>query len=98
MADPAFIENPWSAQFWNLTRQGEYVKKYGVDRARRKAKEAGSIFGATKPPAAVAAVINKHTVIVQRRFIGSAGLPADTPLPRGYAGDGPPDEFVADNA
>lgn len=93
MSDPAFRNNPWSAEHWNLTRQGEYVKKYGVDLARTKAKQAGAVFGSGRPPA-VLMPQPKHTIIVQRRYYTDP----NASLPRGYAGDGPPDEFVADNA
>jgi len=96
MADPAFRNNPWSAEFWNLTAQGAYVKKYGVDLAKTKAREAGVTFGAAHPRVSAYSPLPRDrnfTVIVQRRNVGQQG-----PIPQGYTGDGPPDEFVADNA
>lgn len=46
MADEAFANNPWSAEHWNLTRQGEYIKKYGVEVAKTKARQVGATLGA----------------------------------------------------
>lgn len=46
MADSDFADNPWSPQFWNLTKQGAYIKKYGVEVAKTKAKQAGTKLGA----------------------------------------------------
>lgn len=43
-------DNPWSAKDWNLTKQGEYVREHGADKAREMAKLAGSEFGSTAPP------------------------------------------------
>lgn len=43
--------NPWSAQGWNLTRQGELLRSEGREVAERLAKQAGSFIGATRPPA-----------------------------------------------
>lgn len=82
MADEAFAENPWSAEFWNLTRQGMYIKKYGESVARTKAKQAGAKLGDLKPRVAQGqyAPIPKSnfTVIVQRKGIaapvGGGGL------------------------
>jgi hypothetical protein len=49
MADEKFAENPWSAEFWSLTRQGAYITKYGVEVAKTKAKQAGAKIGDLKP-------------------------------------------------
>lgn len=49
---PAGKDNPWSAENWNITKQGALVKVMGVDGAARMAKAAGSFVGATKPPKA----------------------------------------------
>ena len=43
-------DNPWSAKNWNLTKQGEFVKENGVEKAKEMAKLAGSQLGATSPP------------------------------------------------
>jgi hypothetical protein len=45
-------KNPWLADQWNITRQGELIKVMGLDGATRMAKAAGSYVGATKPPKA----------------------------------------------
>jgi hypothetical protein len=41
--------NPWSATSWNLTKQGEIVKRYGVATAQRMAKIAGAQLGDLRP-------------------------------------------------
>jgi len=41
-------ENPWSAEAWNITRQGA-IAKADLALAQRLAKAAGSYIGATKP-------------------------------------------------
>lgn len=80
MNDPQFANNPWSAEHWNLTRQGAYVRRYGIEVAKTKAREAGvTLFGSRPYPCN-----RPYTVIVQRR-----NIVADAP--QGYAGDGPPD-------
>ena len=47
-------DNPWSAEGWNVTRQGAAVRSMGIDRAQSLARSAGSHIGATKPPARAA--------------------------------------------
>lgn len=42
-------KNPWSAEHWNLTEQGTYVKTNGIDKAHKMAEAAGSKVGATRP-------------------------------------------------
>lgn len=76
MADESFSENPWSPEFWNLTRQGAYVALYGVERAKLKAKRAGAKFGNYQIKDTIT---HKTTIIVQRRNISGGG-----------AGDGGP--------
>lgn len=44
-------DNPWTAANWNLTKQAEITRSQGVAAAQALAKQAGSEFGATKPPA-----------------------------------------------
>lgn len=94
MADLAFRDNPWSAEHWNLTRQGEYVRKYGVDIAKTKAREAGTTFGAMRPAAAFGQYSplprgRNFTVIVQHKGAnvssGGGGL-----VGAGSSGDGAP--------
>jgi outer membrane receptor for ferric coprogen and ferric-rhodotorulic acid len=54
------MANPWKADEWNLTEQGRYIKRYGVDAGARLAQSVGSSLGAPKP---VIAVINKIYVV-----------------------------------
>jgi hypothetical protein len=84
MAEP-FENNPWSAEHWNLTKQGEVVKQLGVSRAALIAKQAGATFGDyAKPPAPK----NSVTVLVQRREINQGGGGAEGPvLPTALATD-----------
>lgn len=43
-------ENPWARENWNVTKQGEYVRKHGAERAAQAARAVGSSLGATQPP------------------------------------------------
>jgi hypothetical protein len=49
-----FGKNPWSAEAWNITRQGSVARALGVEKAQQIAKAAGSFLGATRPPARAA--------------------------------------------
>jgi len=42
-------DNPWLAEKWSVTRQGQLVRALGIEAANRIAKAAGSHVGATKP-------------------------------------------------
>lgn len=42
-------ENPWTAEHWNLTKQGAYLKENGVTKAEQMAKAAGTTIGGSKP-------------------------------------------------
>ena len=42
-------DNPWSANGWSLTQQGQYVKEYGMAKAQEAAKAAGTRIGGTRP-------------------------------------------------
>lgn len=88
MADHSFDENPWSAEFWSLTRQGAYIKKYGVEVAKTKAKKAGAKLGDLKPRAFVQPPL---TVLVQRRNIGVTTVQSN---PVGVSGTGVPSDSV----
>lgn len=41
--------NPWSADGWNMTRQGAYLKEHGKEKAEQMAKAAGTTLGGMKP-------------------------------------------------
>lgn len=43
------ISNPWSEIGWNVTEQGMYARKHGLDKAAEQAARAGSKIGATRP-------------------------------------------------
>ncbi len=43
------INNPWSEIGWNVTEQGMYARKHGMDKAAEQAARAGSKIGATRP-------------------------------------------------
>lgn len=47
-------ENPWTAEGWNLTKQGQLYKTLGAAKAAEMAKAAGVQIGATRPAAKVA--------------------------------------------
>lgn len=44
-------DNPWSAEGWNVTRQGQVLREQGVAKAGEMAARVGSKVGATRPPA-----------------------------------------------
>ena len=78
----AVTDNPWRADQWNVTRQGEYVRRFGELRARARAAEASSFLGATKPTAEEPRPkVEHHTRIVNKNFVGSGA---------GSSGDGSP--------
>jgi len=76
MTDKTFDENPWSAEYWNLTRQGEYIKKYGLEVAKTKAKQARAKIGDLAPR--IGPDNGRYTVIVQHKGltapVGGGGL------------------------
>jgi hypothetical protein len=43
--------NPWAKDNWNLTKQGEYVRQHGVEKAKAAAQSAGVELGSTQPMA-----------------------------------------------
>jgi hypothetical protein len=43
------VLNPWSREYWNLTKQGR-IAAVSIDEARRLAEAVGSLLGATQPP------------------------------------------------
>lgn len=47
-------ENPWTAEGWNMTKQGQYLRANGEEKAAAAAKAAGVTIGATKPVAKAA--------------------------------------------
>ena len=43
------VGNPWSADHWNMTEQGNYVRTHGEAKAAQAAAAVGSRLGATRP-------------------------------------------------
>jgi hypothetical protein len=48
-AGGGFAENPWSAEYWNLTAQGQVITSLGQTKAEQMAKAVGSRIGGTRP-------------------------------------------------
>ncbi len=48
---PGFSNNPWTADHWNLTQQGQVIKGKGREIADQMAKAAGVFVGAVRPAA-----------------------------------------------
>lgn len=44
--------NPWTAEHWNITAQGRYLREHGSEKAEKAARVAGSSIGAVSPPKA----------------------------------------------
>lgn len=94
MNDPKFANNPWSAEHWNLTHQGQYVRQYGVEVAKTKAKEAGTTLSGKPPQVAAFGPFSpmpkrNFTVIVQNKG-GGGGSNVSNLIGAGSSGDGPP--------
>jgi hypothetical protein len=84
--DKSIFGNPWRFDQWNITRQGQFITRYGAAKAAEFAKLAGSKVGATKPTIPgelIRTIIDKRTIIINRRSDGG-------PDGRGYDGDLPP--------
>ncbi len=47
----AGADNPWSREGWNMTKQGQYIREHGAEKAEAAAKAAGSKIGALRPTA-----------------------------------------------
>lgn len=50
-SNSGFAGNPWTAENWNVTKQGGVIREHGREKADQLAKSAGSYVGATKPAA-----------------------------------------------
>lgn len=46
--------NPWSADNWNMTHQGDYIRQHGDEKAQQMAKMAGTTIGGQRPRAKAA--------------------------------------------
>lgn len=42
-------DNPWSAEGWNLTKQGQFLREHGAEKAEKMAKAAGTTIGGPRP-------------------------------------------------
>ncbi len=42
-------DNPWGEDTWNMTKQGEFIREHGREKADQLAKAAGTIVGGLKP-------------------------------------------------
>jgi hypothetical protein len=74
------VENPWLAEGWNLTAQGAYIRKYGLEVAKTKAKQAGTRIGDLQPKP-LAALIKQYVMIKHV---------SDDTATQGSSGSGPP--------
>lgn len=80
------MANPWTYAEWNLTAQGDLIRRWGLVTAHKMAKEAGTTVGGPRPPSPTNAPVNK-TFILNKR-IGSTNI--STGGGTGSSGDGPP--------
>lgn len=78
------VVNPWSAEFWNITAQGEYVKTYGLSVAQRTARRAGVAIGALHP------AVDPALRTIERQWILSRKIATSDGSGGGTAGSGPP--------
>ena len=92
--------NPWRADQWNITRQGQFVARYGAAKAAEFAKAAGSPVHSLRPPTTTEVrIVEARTYIMTKKIGqqqssgggtggtgGSGGL-----VGAGSSGDGPPE-------
>lgn len=85
--------NPWRFDQWNLTVQGQFVRRYGDAKAREFAVLAGTTFPGPKPRNGDEPQRDRLVYLVTRKILiegDGSGIAGG----RGYAGDGPPGEDV----
>lgn len=72
-----FTQNPWSDEFWNLTEQGRYITRYGIEVAKTKARQAGTRLGAPRKripaPDPLRVLVQRKEPVIQNISIGSGG-------------------------
>lgn len=78
------MANPWKAEEWNLTDQGSYIKRYGIEAGSRLARSVGSALGAPKP-----VVIVNHKIYVIQGKPGRDGTSTPTINVLGFTAEGP---------
>jgi len=61
------MENPWAFATWNVTHQGEFVKRYGVAAAERLAKQAGTSLGGMRPRDPSVKVVEREVFVIKGR-------------------------------
>ena len=84
------LGNPWSPDQWNITKQGAFVNRYGMRRAREFAQKAGTTVGGPKPEDSFGPrTINRF--IIQKRVINNNNQGGDL-VGAGSSGDGPPED------
>jgi len=47
----AGASNPWTHAGWNMTKQGQFIKENGIEKAEQMAKTAGTTIGGRRPEA-----------------------------------------------
>lgn len=52
---PTGADNPWSAEGWNMTKQGAYLREHGAEKAAKLAEAAGTKVGGLRPKPKAAA-------------------------------------------
>ena len=83
--------NPWSEEHWSLTEQGRYLQRaiakygerFGTDKARAFAAQAGTALGAPRPRKQA-----PFQVIVQRRTIVAPATSQPTTVVLGFSESG----------
>lgn len=89
------FKNPWTYEFWNLTRQAEIYTKEGAERATALAREAGTTLGGLRPRPRT----KGDTIIVERTIRREGEGVEGPPGPQGEQGiQGPPGPAGADGA
>jgi hypothetical protein len=52
---PGGPDNPWSSEGWNMTKQGQFLREHGAEKAKKAAEAAGTTVGGSRPKPKAAA-------------------------------------------
>lgn len=78
------VNNPWTPEFWNITAQGDYIKKFGLSVATRTASKVGVRIGDLKPRSDALPTIERRWIL-SKKIMGGGSSGG-----QGSSGDGPP--------
>jgi hypothetical protein len=86
MAD---LVNPWTYKGWNLTAQGQVVRKFGMAKAEAMARAADTTVGGPRPKPDHNVTV--HQTFLFRKVTSTSGGGGGGLVGAGSSGDGPPE-------